>query len=276
MQKHFINLTRVPERADFIAQEAARIGLADVQFFPAVDAQGQLPKDISPYYTPNSWKAYWELSATEVAVFESHRLLWEKCALENTDAYFICEDDILMSEALPATLIELSKHTSKFDLIHVDSTNVEYRYGKTENWADVIVAPILQPLSSAAAYVVSPSGAKKLAAVARRGFCDHVDDFLTRPDKNYCVFQLLPALAIQGMFANPDHVPKEIRASERTSIPALNRSISKGPISYRITKEIRRSLRRLLRKSVLDKRLIKLGGSVGITQLAEDLPSYLD
>ena len=274
MQTHFINLKRVPQRADFMMREAARIGLEDVQFFPAVDAQAIHNAGISPYYKPRSWKAYWEMTATEVAVFESHRLLWEQCALENKDAFFICEDDILMSETLPEVLLHLSKQTGKFDFIHIDGVNVAYRLGQSENWSDVMLAPILQPLSSAAAYVISPLGAKKLTALAQKGFCDHADDFLTRPRKNYRAFQLLPAAAVQGMFASADHVPQEIRASERTSNPKINRKISKGPIAYRLAKEVRRGVRRTLRKLFFDSKLKKKGGSVGIIPLAKDLPDY--
>jgi GR25 family glycosyltransferase involved in LPS biosynthesis len=276
MQIHVINLKRVPQRANFMAHEAARIGLEGVQFFPAVDAQERLSDDISPFYRPRSWKAYWELSATEVAVFESHRLLWEQCASENKGAFFICEDDILMSKPLPEALMVLSKQTDKFDFIHVDGVNVAYRLGRPENWSDVTVAPVLQPLSSAAAYVISPQGAQKLTAWAQKGFCDHVDDFLTRPHQDYRAFQLVPAAAVQGMFAPADHVPQEIRASERTSDPKINHKISKGPIAYRLAKEIRRGIQRTLRKSFFDSRLIKNGGSVGIIPLAKDLPGYRD
>ena len=49
--------------------------------------------EISVLYSPKSWKAYWELTPTEVAVFESHRLLWEKCVKTNVP-FLICEDDI--------------------------------------------------------------------------------------------------------------------------------------------------------------------------------------
>jgi GR25 family glycosyltransferase involved in LPS biosynthesis len=274
MQTHFINLKRVPQRADFMMHEAARIGLGDVQFFPAIDAQALQNAEISPYYRPKSWKAYWEMTATEVAVFESHRLLWKQCALENKDAFFICEDDILMSETLPEALLHLSKQTGKFDFIHIDGVNVAYRLGQPENWSGVMLAPILQPLSSAAAYVISPQGAKKLTALAQIGFCDHADDFLTRPRQNYRAFQLLPAAAVQGMFALADHCPQEIRASERTSDSKINLKTSKGPIGYRLAKEIRRGVRRALRKLFFNYKLKNKGGSVDIIPLAKDLPGY--
>ena len=274
MKKYFINLNRVPERAQFITQEASRIGLTDYEFFPAVDAQEQDINKLSPLYTPQSWKAYWELSPTEVAVFESHRMLWEQCAKENNGCYLICEDDIVLSKDLPACLLELDKHESEFDFIRLDSAKVIYRLGKPFDLGAVVVAPILQPMASAAAYVVSPLGARKLATQARRGFCDHVDDFITRPQKNYRAFQSIPALAIQGMFAKPDCVPKEIRKSERTSKTHDNDRVYRGPAVYRLGKEVRRVLRKLLRRVVLDRRLLKNGGSVDYIKLADDLPNY--
>lgn len=274
MKTYVINLERVPQRAAFMKSEAERIGLKKIHFFPAVDAQMVLKEKISRFYRPKSWKAYWEMTATEVAVFESHRILWEKCAYDGESPFFICEDDVLMSSSLPEQLLSISKQVEKFDIVHIDAPHSVYRFGQPESWAGVTVAPILQPISSAAAYVISPKGAQKLIALSNRGFCDHVDDFLTRPRRGYRAFQSLPAAAIQGMFADAEYVPVEICESERTSNPQTNGKLLKGPIPYRLFKELRRTTRKIVNKTVLNANLKNSGGFVGSVPLAEDLPSY--
>ena len=272
MKKYFINLKRSPERTKYISQEAKRVGLKDFHFFNAIDAKSKNISEISVLYNPKSWKAYWELTPTEVAVFESHRLLWEKCAKTNNIPFLICEDDIIMSSKLPFVLDEISKDTFKFDVIHLDCSDAVYRLGKPKK-LDVAIslAPVLQPLASAAAYVISPSGARKLLYMSRNGFCDHVDDFITRPRKNFCILQILPAICVQGMFSKSSNVPFEIKISERTLNSNEIDFIHKGPFAYRLLKELRRFARSTSRKLLLDKSLINKGGSVGKIILEKDI-----
>ena len=271
MKKYFINLQRSPERAKYILQEAKRIGLKDFHFFNAIDAKNKNISEISVLYSPKSWKAYWELTPTEVAVFESHRLLWEKCVKTNVP-FLICEDDIMMSSKLPFVLDEISKDTFQFDVIHLDCADAVYRLGKSKK-LDVAIslAPVLQPLASAAAYVISPSGARKLLYMTRNGFCDHVDDFITRPRKNFCILQILPAICVQGMFSKSSNVPFEIKISERTFNSNEIDFIYKGPFVYRLLKELRRIARSTSRKLLFDKNLIKKGGSIGKIILEKDI-----
>lgn len=274
MQKYFINLERSTQRKQHMLSEARRIHLDGLRDFPAVDAKIFKASQLSPYYKPKSWSYYWELTLGMLATFESHRLLWEACEKQKKAPFLICEDDIILSKKMPSVIEELAQHMEKFDLVHLDASPGIYRLGKPQKWGKIEVAPVLQPLSSAAAYIISPSGAKKNAKLARNGFCDHPDDFITRPHKNYRVFQVLPAVAIQGMFVNQQNVPPEIRESEREAIPQLNTPISKGPIAYRLAKEMWRGTRRISRKYFSDRGLLNRGGSIDTIPLAKDLPNY--
>ena len=239
--KHWvINLKRVPERAAYMIGEAKRVGLGGLELVPAIDAKGRNAHEISSLYKPSSWGAYWSLSPSEVACFESHKMLWEKCAAENDGGCIIYEDDIVMSKSLPKVIDILDRQVEHFDMVHLDAGLGNYQLGPPFDLGGVELAPILQPLSSTAIYALSPTGARKLLAEASKGYCDHTDDFVTRPRRGYRIFQLLPAVALQGMFAQSDMVDPVIRGSERTSDPKMNPKLDRGPLPYRLAKELRR------------------------------------
>ena len=268
-----INLVRVPDRAEYMLEEAHRVGLGDINLFAAIDAQDLDIEGAARFYKPRAWEKYWELSKSEVACFESHLSLWRQCAQGN-QPYVICEDDIVISQSAKSALLELQNYSNDFDLIHLDSGSGIHRIGKPVLWGSLQISSIVETVNSAAFYMLSPEGARKLVERAEQGYCDHADDFLTRPLKGHRAYQLVPAVAIQGMFAEPAHVHPSIRVSERTARPRINTPPSKGPVTYRLIKEMRRTYRRRMQKYILDGKLIRSGGAVGQIPLANDLPEY--
>jgi len=268
---YFINLDRVPERADFMTAQCSRVGLVDPVRFSAVDAaEGH---DF-PRYQPRRWGPYWTLRRSEVAVFESHRALWEKIAAA-TGAGVIFEDDVLLSDSFKDVIDALATGAASFDLIKLDALSGRVRLGAETQIGSSRVRVITDVLPSAAAYMLTPEGARKL--LSRSGqYCDHLDDFITRPFDGFRAYQLLPGIAVQGMFADVGarmDIPASIANSERTGTtqPA---PYDKGPVIYRLAKEVRRAGRRLTRKIYRDRALIRAGGLIGEVPLASDLPGY--
>ena len=87
----------------------------------------------------------------------------------------------------------------------------------------------------------------------------------------FCILQILPAICVQGMFSKSLNVPFEIKISERTFNSNEIGFIYKGPFVYRLLKELRRFARSTSRKLLLDKNLIKKGGSIDKIILEKDI-----
>ncbi|WP_372990765.1 hypothetical protein, partial [Sulfitobacter sp.] len=80
----------------------------------------------------------------------------------------------------------------------------------------------------------------------------------------------------QGMFIQDDtrNQSQKIAQSERTSDIRINVSADRGPVKYRLLKELRRNLRKLKLKLWHDRRLLANGGFLGHPPMASDLGRY--
>lgn len=272
MKVYYINLDRVPERARFMQQQFARAEILDPIRFSAIDAAQGLD---AAGYRPKTWGPYWTLRRSEVAVFESHRALWTKISAAQAPGA-IFEDDVFLSHTAGAVLARIAGQAHPFDAIKLDGVREVIRLGAENRLCGEAMRPIRQVIPSAAAYVLSPRGARDLLARTER-YCDHLDDVLTRPTRTYCPQQLTQAIAVQGMFADlnaQQNVPASIFGSERTKVHTSEEIYERGPTAYRIAKEARRSLLRLSRRLFEDQRLVRTGGQIGAVALAPDLPPY--
>jgi len=268
---HVINLDRVPERAVFMQAQCAAAGFDDVRRFSAVDAATMTA---SPRYRPARWGAYWSLLPSEVAVFESHRALWEVIAASNNPAV-VLEDDVLLSRAAARLCGVLAGRAEAFDMVKLDGLSWPMRLGPETIVGDAALRPLESVVPSAAAYLLSPAGARLLLRRSQ-SYCDHLDDFITRRHPGYRAFQLVPAVAMQAMFADLSglsDLQQSIAGSERTSSAPRARA-PKGPALYRLGKEVRRGAQKLSRRLWRDRLLQKRGGHVGEIPLASDLPPY--
>lgn len=273
IQVFFINLDRVPVRADFIRWQCMQAGILNPVRVSAIDARQWDVRNI-PRYRPASWGPNWELSDTEIAVFESHRLIWERIAEQDSPGA-ILEDDVFISQALGSSLTMLEGWTD-FDFIKFDAAPPPARLGSSREVCGLILRPILQALPSAAGYLLSPRGARNLLRRSKQ-YCERVDDLLTRPYRGYEAFQLCPALAIQGMFSEVSgdkRIPEEVASSERLAIDLPKNLLPRGPIVYRVWKELRRSVRRAHQKLLGDALNRAAGGEYEPVPLASDLPPY--
>ena len=275
-QIFYINLDRVPERRNFMEASLKRLGLKNnFQRFSAIDAAD--PNALNnTNYKPGGWRPRWSLTLTEIACFESHRSLWKLIVEKKLSHVIIMEDDIFISSDLSQTVLDIENSNVTYDILRLDSCCQIHRYGASTEINTTSVRPILQTVPSSACYMLSLAGAKKQLHGSYI-YSDHLDDYIYAPRKNWTALQVWPAIAVQGMFSESDimiNVQAVISSSERTSIKSEVTAIDKGPISYRVYKEIKRTYIKLYLKIIGDKKIIKDGGVIGYVPLESDLPTY--
>lgn len=255
-----INMDRSADRWAFVSQEFARVGLArQVKRFPAIDAR----KDgfVSPGYDPHSWRSRWELKLTERGVFESHRALWEHVAQTCPQGAVICEDDILISEDMKTVLAALKP--GQFGVTKLDGAPYRRSWGDVQDVNGLRFRPIRQAVPSAGCYAVSPQAAQQLFDDSTR-YCDTLDDFLFEPRPYVNAMQLWPAIAVQAGFCKDEAQPETPETVVQTARPDRYDRPNKGPLGYRVMKELRRQHRRNALRKLEDL----------VPPLAADLPPY--
>ncbi|WP_164658773.1 glycosyltransferase family 25 protein [Tropicibacter sp. Alg240-R139] len=271
---YFLNLDRVPDRAVFMTDQCAHGGITAPIRVSATDASATRDYT-SPRYRPHSWGPYWSMTKTEVAVFESHRKTWETI-VETDRPGAIFEDDILLSSTAGAVITALGSEQAQFDLVKLDAVGGRYRFGPMRVLGGQNLRRVVGVLPSAAAYLLSPSGAAQLLEQSQ-SYCDHLDDFITRPWPGFRAYQLDPAVAVQGMFSdlsNRVDIPASVIGSERTDFGKAAPDDGRGPFTYRAMKEIKRTARKIDQKRGGDKRLLASGGFIGEVPLSGDLPPF--
>lgn len=266
-----INLDRVPARWAFMSDEAARAGVADdLERLSATD--GAAPGEIAGY-EPHRWSPRWELTRSETAVFDSHRRAWAR-GLETGAPFVVFEDDVHLSLRFRAGLSAAGSALRPGGVIKLDGVYQTGRYGPPEPLPDgFALRPLRQITHSAGCYLVSPEAARDMLNAARR-FCDHLDDFVLNPAAPWAPRQLEPAIALQSVLAADRETPEVVSESERLSGSATRHGKARGPLAYRAAKEMRRTGRRLWRRTLGDRLLSATGGHIGAVPLAEDLGPY--
>jgi GR25 family glycosyltransferase involved in LPS biosynthesis len=261
-----INLDRVPERWAFTRRGFDAVGIS-AERFSAVDAR-RLERYEGIRYRPHSGDR-WEIPDSLVGCFESHRRLWQRVVDDNLPMAAIFEDDIVVTEEMPAVIHWLKNGGADFDVVKLDSAGRAVRHGPVvTSREDHSLRPILAGTTSAGAYVVSQRGAERLLEWSDP-YSDHVDDFVFAPRAGSIVLQLAPIAAAQLV-----HLPLEavsrlegadaptLSESERERDPALNRKVRRGPPWFRLRKEIRRTARKLYWRLYGDRALLARGGII--------------
>ena len=272
----YINLDRVPERAKCMEDQLAELQLLDaVERIPALDAAEQGPLE-ELGYAPHGWLPRWTIAKTLVCGFLSHRQVWQRIVDQELPAAVVMEDDLFFSADFPSALGTLENHLDQFDVVKLDGADYQRRYGPAIEFNSLEMRPILQEVPSAAAYLLTQAAARRLVEISEQ-FADHIDDFIFRPRESWRSFQLFPSVALQGMFCSEQKTAEFswlVAKSERSSDPALNSDIKKGPLSYRVSKEIIRTISKTQRRLWGDRSLVGNGGFIGRPTLADDLRPY--
>ena len=146
---------------------------------------------------PHSHDAYWKrwnrcLTQVEKAIFASHQLAWETIS-RGIKPKLIIEDDACLSTEVPGFL------DKAVDLSGLDRITLEYRGRKKLVSASVDsripMRRLYQDRTGAAAYILWPSGAKKL--LTRSAQYPGLADSLLCEAYELVTFQADPALAVQ-------------------------------------------------------------------------------
>ncbi|GGD93045.1 hypothetical protein GCM10011390_09740 [Aureimonas endophytica] len=186
----FINLDTAEARRRYMEGEAARLGLA-FERLPAVSAATIAPTRAARL------NGAWErpLTDAELGCFLSHETLWRDVA-EGDGPMLILEDDVMLSARLPLVLPALAA-TRDVDVLNLESFDRRRFVGRATRpvGEGQSIVRLHRDKSGSAAYLLWPSGARKLLARAERGAAP-VDAFL-HGLKGLVAFQAEPALAMQ-------------------------------------------------------------------------------
>lgn len=187
MKALVINLASETARMGFMADQLTDLGLA-FERLAAVSPVTLSPAADDPYWTR------WErpLRSTEMAAMASHRAAWRRVA-EGTVPMLILEDDAVLHRGAPEFLCKIT------GLPEAELVTLETRgRAKLLSRARHAAAPmhrLWQDRTGAAAYVLRPSGARKLLARVARA--PGLADGIICAAYEVTAWQAVPALAVQ-------------------------------------------------------------------------------
>lgn len=184
----YINLDRAADRRAFMARQGELRGVA-LERFPAVDAA------CLDQATYDSLSRGWERPITrpELALFLSHRALWERAAA-SADGLVILEDDAVLSPRFPAVIADLPPG---FDVVNLECYGRRKFMARQTSHATTAgrFTSVRRDKSGSAAYYCSPAGGRKLLLLAETRAAPS-DAFLFAV-ADLCIAQVEPAVAIQ-------------------------------------------------------------------------------
>ncbi len=163
-----VNLARSPDRRRFIGDRLGRLGL-DHAFFPAVDGAALTEADLVNYDRKARLKAFGcDLLPNELGCYLSHYRIYQKIVAENIPRALILEDDVEVSDDLPAILEALADAPADWELVRLSGL----RARKGRKIADIAsgysLVRLLNVASGTQAYVLNRQGAGKLVAYGRK------------------------------------------------------------------------------------------------------------
>ncbi|NVO55020.1 glycosyltransferase family 25 protein [Rhodobacteraceae bacterium B1Z28] len=265
----YINLDRVPERRSFMEAQFTKAGLAGANQFSAIDGRKSGALDQSGYVPGTGSR--WGLLQSEIACFESHRAVWQHVLDQDLRAAVVFEDDAEMSIRAGDVIRSVLQEPSSYDFVKLDYAPRSLRFGPEQTICGVPVRPMLEMAPSAAAYVVSREGCRKLLNWSRE-YSDHLDDFITIPRPDWRMYQVFPAVCVQMIWSRQQEQAVDlVKTSERTQDEQTNSGLDKGPLWFRVRRELHAARRKLGWRMGAQNRLLEQGGFVGLIPCADDL-----
>ena len=248
MHAYVINLDRSPDRLQFVQQQADRY---DIEFerVAAVDGK-QLSADQLAALSSPSFE-FQPLNTSEIALFTSQKLAWQKLVDSGRKHAAVFEDDVVLSPHIRATFDAIDAYPHAFDVIKLETTLrrvVCSRQGHRLASGDML-HPLLTWHGGAAGYVISAECAKRLLKIKER-VSDPADQVLFNPLSSVSsqleILQLNPAACIQKDILERD-APDAFGTTLQRDTNS-GRLFRHGPLIdlNRLIKKQRESLRRRL------------------------------
>lgn len=186
-----INLDQSVSRWQFQQEQLARLGIV-MRRWPAVKTTDFTEREYRQL--SDGWER--KLRPAEVACFLSHQMVWQYVA-ETNQPVLVLEDDALLSQRVPAILQALMGRAD-LDYVNLETRQRRKLLNKQGSMLceDYALYRLYQDRNGSAAYVLFPSGARKLLARLSFEKPALADAFLSRAyDLN--AWQVSPAAAIQ-------------------------------------------------------------------------------
>ncbi len=188
-----INLDRSVDRLNFQKQQIEKLKLLMKRF---VAVRGDDIKNEVYENLANGWER--KLFPNEVACFLSHKGAWQYVA-ESNKPWLIMEDDALLANSVPNILRAIiNKNENNTDYVVLET---RYRHKWLDKKSIDLVdgyqmRRLYQDRNGSAAYILFPSGARKLLLKAQRSKPALADAFLSC-SYELNAWQVYPAAAIQ-------------------------------------------------------------------------------
>jgi glycosyl transferase family 25 len=224
-----INLHSAKQRWEFQSKQLDRLAIP-YQRWEAISIDSLTEDEYERW--ANDWQR--KLRRTEVACFLSHYLAWQHVA-NNGQSFLILEDDAILSQHLPKTLMKLSTDPiSKYHHITFETRGRKKLISKQGIHInrDVALHELFLDKTGAAAYLLTPKGAKILLDTVEK-FGAGLADALLCHTKDLKSAQTVPALVIQMDMAQHYGMPElqlSTIASSNISTPANSKPPAKNLI----------------------------------------------
>ncbi|MCU0711346.1 MAG: glycosyltransferase family 25 protein [Pirellula sp.] len=199
MKTYLINLDRSPDRLEFFSDQARMLGLAFERVL-AIDGRS-LPE--------STWKAivderfeFQPVNVYEVAVFLSHKAIWERMIRDRVSMAAVFEDDAILAPQIVDTFRSIENAKLSFDVVKLETTlrSVVLKESHTCLASGETLHQLKSWHGGAAGYVISLQGAEKLSK-ATNLISDQVDQAMFNPlskiSSSLKILQCKPALCIQ-------------------------------------------------------------------------------
>ena len=234
MRALVINLEAAAERLIFQERQLSHLGI-DFERQPAFDKNADETADTTYWDT-------WErpLARAERACLLSHQQAWQRVADEN-EPMLILEDDAVLSAKVPSLLDRLAA-AADMDFVTLETRGRKKLLSHAPA-GDPQLKRLYQDRSGAAAYLLWPSGARKLLSATETncGLADAVICACYSLD----AYQAVPAVAFQSDRAEAEGVA--VPLSTRSSITPGTVVRNKGTWRHRL-RRVRAQLRMGMRR----------------------------
>lgn len=187
MKAQVINLASEGIRMAFMAEQLDRLSIS-FDWLEAITPATLTPDPNDPYWT------LWErpMRTTEMAAMASHRAAWQRVVTENAPM-LILEDDAVLYLSTPDFLQKI-ENLSEVELVTLETRGRRKLIARTPH-AKAPMHRLWQDRTGAAAYVLRPSGARKLLDRVARA--PGLADGILCAAYDVTAWQAVPALAVQ-------------------------------------------------------------------------------